>query len=143
MSKNNNDKNDDPYDSLLDSNAEDTLKSPEQESARERKWRKLKTKFSQLSQQVQQGFFMGSVIGGTFGAIIGVYQAVVTRRLIMIPLSALISGGSFGFILACGSAIRSDELENNREFVLQDPYWKLKYQYKFLEEREQNDTKNE
>jgi hypothetical protein len=36
----------------------------------------------------------------------------------MIPISVVISGGSFGFIMACGSVIRSDDSE-----------YELNYQY--------------
>lgn len=32
----------------------------------------------------------------------------------MIPISVIVSGGSFGFIMACGSVIRSQE--NNEEY---------------------------
>jgi hypothetical protein len=52
---------------------------------------------------------MGGLCGGAFGAIFGIWEAIKSRRLIIIPLSALMSGLSFGFILACGSVIRSDD----------------------------------
>jgi hypothetical protein len=55
------------------------------------------------------GAMMGFMIGGLFGLVIGVYSAFQTRRLIAIPMSVLVSGGSFGFILGCGSVLRNDD----------------------------------
>jgi hypothetical protein len=43
-----------------------------------------------------------------FGLIIGAYSAIQTRRLLSIPLSMIVSGGTFGFIMGCGSMVRSD-----------------------------------
>lgn len=57
-----------------------------------------------------QGATMGFMVGGLFGLVIGVYSAFQTRRFIAIPMSVLVSGGSFGFILGCGSVVRSDEI---------------------------------
>ena len=54
------------------------------------------------------GFIMGSLVGGSFGAFIGLYTAFQTRRLVAIPLSIVVSGAGFGFVLACGSLIRND-----------------------------------
>jgi hypothetical protein len=53
------------------------------------------------------GFIMGFMIGGLFGGVIGIYSAFQTKRLITIPMSVLISGISFGFILGCGAVIRN------------------------------------
>jgi hypothetical protein len=53
------------------------------------------------------GFMMGFMVGGLFGLVIGVYSAYKTKRLIAIPMSLLVSGVSFGFILGCGSVIRN------------------------------------
>jgi hypothetical protein len=53
---------------------------------------------------------MGFLVGGLFGFAIGCYSALQTRRFLAIPLSTLVSGCSFGFILGCGSMIRSAEV---------------------------------
>lgn len=53
------------------------------------------------------GAMMGFMVGGLFGLAIGIYSAFQTRRLITIPMSILVSGTSFGFILGCGSVIRN------------------------------------
>lgn len=55
---------------------------------------------------------MGFMIGGLFGFCIGIYQAIQTRRLLVIPISTLISGCSFGFLLGVGSSIRTETLHN-------------------------------
>ena len=55
---------------------------------------------------------MGSLVGGGFGLVMGLYTAITTKSLLAIPLSTIISGASFGFILACGSLVRNDELKD-------------------------------
>jgi len=76
----------------------------------------LQHKAKELKAYAYQGFIMGSLVGGSFGTIIGIWQAVQTRRLIVIPLSALMSGCAFGFFMACGTMIRSDEPLNHPDF---------------------------
>ena len=49
-----------------------------------------------------QGVMMGAVVGGTFGAIVGTYYALVTRSFWYIPMIALGSGASFGFMIGIG-----------------------------------------
>jgi hypothetical protein len=56
------------------------------------------------------GAMMGFMVGGLFGLVLGIYQAFQTRRFMAIPMSVIVSGGSFGFILGCGSVLRSDTL---------------------------------
>lgn len=73
-----------------------------------KKWNKLKLKMKEAKANALNGFMMGCMIGGLFGGVIGVYTAFYTKRLVSIPISIIISGGSFGFILGCGSMIRSD-----------------------------------
>lgn len=52
---------------------------------------------------------MGSLVGGGFGLVTGLWAAISYKKLSMIPISVIVSGGSFGFIMACGSMIRNDE----------------------------------
>ncbi len=54
---------------------------------------------------------MGFMVGGLFGLVIGLYSAYQSRRLLAIPMSVIISGGSFGFIMGCGSIIRNDTIK--------------------------------
>lgn len=63
------------------------------------------------------GAMMGFMVGGLFGLVIGLYSAIQTRRFIAIPMSVLVSGGSFGFIMGCGSVVRSDTLLQNRDRI--------------------------
>lgn len=58
------------------------------------------------------GFMMGFMVGGLFGLVIGLYSAYQSKRLIAIPMSVIVSGGSFGFIMGCGSIIRNDTIQN-------------------------------
>lgn len=69
---------------------------------------------------------MGGMVGGMFGLIVGVYSAVQTRRLLSIPISVIISGGTFGFIMGCGSLIRNDDKVPANYNV---DGWKIAYSY--------------
>ena len=54
-----------------------------------------------------QGFKMGALVGAGFGSVLGCYQAYALRDWRMIPLSAVISGGSFGFFMGIGMSFRA------------------------------------
>jgi hypothetical protein len=73
--------------------------------------RLLKGKSKELYANFSNGFLIGSLVGGSFGTIIGLYTAVVNRSLLLLPLSAIISAASFGFFLGVGSMIRNDEFD--------------------------------
>lgn len=75
-----------------------------------KKVKKLKEAVSSARMNMLNGAMMGFMVGGLFGLVVGLYSAVQTRRLIVIPMSVLVSGGSFGFIMGCGSVLRSDTL---------------------------------
>ena len=107
---------DDPYSKYMDDD-DNTIKTPEKESARSRKFRILKEKATMLYGNAINGFIVGGLVGGSFGLIVGTYTAITHRSLLIIPASTIISGLSFGFFLACGSMIRSDD-RNNEEFNL-------------------------
>ncbi|CAD8126634.1 unnamed protein product [Paramecium sonneborni] len=101
----------DEYEKLLaEQNLKDRLEAPQTETARQRKWRIVKRKFAEVQVYAKQGFIMGSLVGGGFGLVTGLWAAVQYKKLSMIPISVIVSGGSFGFIMACGSMIRNDEL---------------------------------
>lgn len=101
---------DDPYSKLLHED-DNKLKIPEKESARARKLRLLKGKSKEMYANFANGFLIGSLVGGSFGTIIGLYTAVVNRSILLLPLSAIISAASFGFFLGVGSMIRNDEFD--------------------------------
>lgn len=44
---------------------------------------------------------IGAMVGGGFGFITGFYYAWQSRKLLIIPMSTIISGASFGFIMGC------------------------------------------
>ena len=75
-----------------------------------KKINKFKSKLYDARNNMMQGAMMGFMVGGLFGFAVGCYSAFQTRRFMAIPISTLVSGCSFGFILGCGSMIRSDEL---------------------------------
>lgn len=51
---------------------------------------------------------MGAIVGGIFGGLTGIYYAYQTRSLLVIPMVALTSGGSFGFFMGVGMIMRSE-----------------------------------
>jgi hypothetical protein len=48
-----------------------------------------------------EGFIMGALVGGGFGFIVGCWTAISMKKLYIIPVSTVISGGTFGFFMAC------------------------------------------
>eukprot|EP01017_Pseudomicrothorax_dubius_P040060 TRINITY_DN6221_c0_g5_i3.p1 TRINITY_DN6221_c0_g5~~TRINITY_DN6221_c0_g5_i3.p1 ORF type:complete len:158 (-),score=28.86 TRINITY_DN6221_c0_g5_i3:107-580(-) len=100
----------DPYAEFLDSKKENKLEPQKAESARARKLNLLKSKFHEMKGSAYQGFIMGSMIGGGFGLVFGLYNAVVYRSFLIIPVATLTSAASFGFFLACGSLIRGNDV---------------------------------
>jgi hypothetical protein len=66
------------------------------------------------------------MVGGIFGAAVGLYTVFTTRRFLSLPLSIIVSGVSFGFIMGCGSMIRTDE--GIRYNILRDDEWKVVFE---------------
>ena len=56
------------------------------------------------------GFQMGAVVGGAFGGLLGIYQAIQMRSFMVIPMSMIGSGVSFGFFMGLGMTFRSGEM---------------------------------
>lgn len=103
-----------------------------------KKVNKLKASMESAKVNMLNGAMMGFMVGGLFGLIIGVWSAVQTRRFAAIPISVLASGGSFGFILGCGSVLRSDTLISqeerlmnncNRQVQLEEEEWLKVYNF--------------
>jgi tetrahydromethanopterin S-methyltransferase subunit G len=101
----------DPYEQLINqSKYQQNLIEMDKSSKFSKKVKKLKEAVSSAKMNMLNGAMMGFMVGGLFGLVVGLYSAVQTRRLIVIPMSVLVSGGSFGFIMGCGSVLRSDTL---------------------------------
>jgi hypothetical protein len=82
----------------------------DQSSKLAKKYQKFVQKLQTSKENAKNGAIMGTMVGGLFGFVVGALTAFQTRRFITIPISTVISGVSFGFILGCGSIIRSAEL---------------------------------
>lgn len=87
-----------------------------------KKVKKLQEAASSAKLNMLNGAMMGFMVGGLFGLVVGVYSAFQTRRFIAIPMSVLVSGGSFGFIMGCGSVLRSDTLVARQEELMNTNY---------------------
>ena len=49
---------------------------------------------------------MGAMIGGTFGGVFGAYYAFANRSFMLMPLTMISSGVSFGFFMGLGMTFR-------------------------------------
>jgi Reactive mitochondrial oxygen species modulator 1 len=74
----------------------------------------------QAQTQFLQGFKMGAIVGGIFGGLTGIYYAYQTKSLLVIPMVALTSGGSFGFFMGVGMIMRSEMEGADEESHLYD-----------------------
>jgi hypothetical protein len=59
--------------------------------------------------QMALGAKMGGAIGGIFGLVMGGYQAIAQRNLLILPVAAVGGAVSFGFFLGCGMIVRCDD----------------------------------
>lgn len=101
----------DPYGHFLEQEKyQQNLIEIDKSSKFSRKIHKLKHGLAAAKVNMLNGAMMGFMVGGLFGLVIGIYSAFQTRRLVVIPMSVLVSGASFGFILGCGSMIRNDSI---------------------------------
>ena len=99
----------DPYEKMLqEEKFNKNLIAIDASSKMMRKWSKVKNKFAGAKDNMIQGAIMGFMVGGLFGFAVGCYSAISTRRFMAIPISTIVSGVSFSFILGCGSMIRTD-----------------------------------
>lgn len=129
----------DPYEHFIQQEKyKQNLIEMDKSSKFSKKVNKLKASMVAAKSNMLNGAMMGFMVGGLFGLVLGIYSAFQTRRLIAIPMSVLVSGGSFGFILGCGSVLRSDTLldqqerlinNNNCQTQLKEEEWLNVYQF--------------
>ena len=55
----------------------------------------------------QQGFKLGATVGGIFGGIIGTFYAISSRQFLILPMSMIGTGCSFGFFMGIGMILRT------------------------------------
>jgi len=108
----------DPYEAFLRQEKYQRNLVPFDNSSKSaKKLNKIKQKLYEARGNMMQGAMMGFMVGGLFGFAVGCYSAFQTRRLLAIPISTLVSGCSFGFILGCGSMIRTDDLSQHKNAI--------------------------
>ena len=86
---------------------QEALEAERKPTLLEKKMRRIFGAAGDFQKLFLQGAMMGAVVGGTFGALAGTYYAFVTRSFWYIPMSALGSGASFGFMMGIGMVIRN------------------------------------
>jgi hypothetical protein len=101
----------DPYERMLQEEKYSKNLVPFDSSSKfAKKWNRFKSKMDGAKDNMIQGAIMGFLVGGLFGFAVGCYSAIQTRRFMAIPISTIVSGASFSFILGCGSMIRTAEV---------------------------------
>ena len=120
----------DPYEMMLKEEKFNKNLIPLNASTRySRTWNKMKNKFEGAKDNMIQGAIMGFMVGGLFGFAVGCYSAIHTRRFMAIPISTVVSGASFSFILGCGSMIRTDQIRPSDPEQLQEGQWLSIYNF--------------
>jgi len=66
---------------------------------------------------MKAGFKMGAMVGGSFGFLLGAYETINSRNLLMLPVSVIGGAISFGFFLGMGTIIRCEEKNELRLFL--------------------------
>ncbi|KAF8822478.1 hypothetical protein IE077_003702 [Cardiosporidium cionae] len=66
-------------------------------------------------ERVKMGIKMGAAVGGIFGGLTGLYASVVHRNVLILPLSIVGGGVSFGFFLGCGMIVRCESLTSKNQ----------------------------
>lgn len=129
---------DDPYASVA-TDKDLSIETTKKESARSRKWNQFMQRFEMAKAGMYQSFLMGAMVGGGFGLVFGLWNAITYKSFLVLPIAVITSGASFGFFMACGSLIRTHPLNNlngnpnlltynsltNR--IEEVPLWKMKY----------------
>lgn len=72
----------------------------------ERKFARIFGSTASSTGNFYMGFKMGALVGAGFGGVMGTYQAVQMRSFMVIPISMIASGVSFGFFMGLGMTIR-------------------------------------
>lgn len=120
----------DPYEKMLrQEKFANNLVPFDSSSKLAKKWTRFKGKMEGAKDNMIQGAIMGFLVGGLFGFAVGCYSAVQTRRFMAIPISTVISGVSFSFILGCGSMIRTAGVPQSPGLALEAGDWLSVYHY--------------
>ncbi|VWU51083.1 reactive oxygen species modulator 1, putative [Hepatocystis sp. ex Piliocolobus tephrosceles] len=57
-------------------------------------------------ESVKLGVKMGTMVGGIFGTLTGVYASIAHKNMFIFPVSVIGGAVSFGFFLGCGMLVR-------------------------------------
>jgi len=105
------DKVDDRVQSLQAFNTDMRPENKEVELTRmQRKMKRLFGSGKATSNLFITGFQMGFMVGGAFGSILGLWQAIQMRSFLVLPMSVIGSGVSFGFFMGLGMTFRSSDM---------------------------------
>ena len=88
----------------------------------ERKIKRIFGGVNNAGMMFQQGFKLGFCVGGIFGGIIGTFYAISSRQFMLMPLSAVGTGCSFGFFMGIGMILRTQMEGNDDEQETDDMY---------------------
>ena len=88
----------------------------------ERKIKRIFGGVGNAGMMFQQGFKLGATVGGIFGGLIGTFYAISSRQILILPMSMIGTGCSFGFFMGIGMILRTqmepiDEDDNKEEKI--------------------------
>ena len=107
-------------DKLWDFSGKERIQKEIEEAKREptlmeRKIKRIFGGVGNAGMMFQQGFMLGATVGGIFGGIIGTFYAISTRQILILPMSIIGTGCSFGFFMGIGMILRTQMESNNSE----------------------------
>ena len=73
----------------------------------ERKMKRIFGGVNNAQKMFAQGFKLGFCVGGIFGGLIGTFYAISSRQFLILPISAIGTGCSFGFFMGIGMILRT------------------------------------
>ena len=73
----------------------------------ERKIKRIFGGVGSAGMMFQQGFKLGATVGGIFGGIVGLFYAISSRQFLILPMSMIGTGASFGFFMGIGMVLRT------------------------------------
>ena len=73
----------------------------------ERKIKRIFGGVGSAGMMFQTGFKLGATVGGIFGGLIGTFYAISSRQLLILPMSIIGTGCSFGFFMGIGMILRT------------------------------------
>ena len=93
--------------SSIERNKREIEEAKREPTLMERKMKRIFGGVNNAQKMFLQGFKLGFCVGGIFGGLIGTFYAISSRQFIVLPISAVGTGCSFGFFMGIGMILRT------------------------------------